>query len=72
MDRLPIFVDLAEKRCLVVGGGIVAERKLRLLIRTGASIAVLAPALTDVKLVPLQSTPWLSVHTPIAMNCLSP
>jgi uroporphyrin-III C-methyltransferase/precorrin-2 dehydrogenase/sirohydrochlorin ferrochelatase len=47
LDRLPIFVDLAEKRCLVVGGGIVAERKLRLLIRTGASIAVLAPALTD-------------------------
>ena len=47
MDRLPIFVDLAEKRCLVVGGGIVAERKVRLLVRTGATITILAPTVTD-------------------------
>lgn len=46
LDRLPIFLRLTDKPCLVVGGGIVAERKIRLLQRTGASITVLAPAVT--------------------------
>ena len=46
MDRLPIFLRLTGKACLVVGGGIVAERKIRLLQRTGASITVLAHAVT--------------------------
>lgn len=46
MDRLPIFLRLQNKPCLVVGGGIVAERKVRLLQRTGASISILAPSVT--------------------------
>ena len=46
MDRLPIFIRLTDKACLMVGGGIVAERKTRLLQRTGASITVLAPSIT--------------------------
>ena len=47
MDRLPIFLRLTGKACLVVGGGTVAERKVRLLHRTGASITVLAPTVID-------------------------
>jgi uroporphyrin-III C-methyltransferase/precorrin-2 dehydrogenase/sirohydrochlorin ferrochelatase len=47
LDRLPIFLNLANKSCLVVGGGVVAERKVRLLVRTGALVSVLAPSLTD-------------------------
>ncbi len=47
MDRLPIFIRLNDKSCLVVGGGTVAERKIRLLQRTGALISVLAPSVTE-------------------------
>lgn len=42
----PIFLDLSGKRCVVVGGGRVAERKCSTLIRTGARITVISPIIT--------------------------
>ncbi len=42
MDQLPIFVNLRNRPCLVVGGGAVAERKVLLLLRTGAQVRVVA------------------------------
>lgn len=42
MDQLPIFVNLKNRPCLVVGGGAVAERKVSLLLRTGAQVQVVA------------------------------
>lgn len=45
VDWLPIFVDLKGAACLVVGGGEVAARKVDLLRRAGARVAVVAPQL---------------------------
>jgi uroporphyrin-III C-methyltransferase/precorrin-2 dehydrogenase/sirohydrochlorin ferrochelatase len=45
MDFLPIFLDLREQPCLVVGGGEIAARKCALLARAGARVTVLAPEL---------------------------
>jgi len=47
MDRLPIFLQLKHSSCLVVGGGVVAERKVRLLLRAAAAVTVVAHDLTD-------------------------
>jgi precorrin-2 dehydrogenase/sirohydrochlorin ferrochelatase len=46
MRYYPIFVDLRGRRCAVVGGGRVAERKVRALLRVGASVHVISPSLT--------------------------
>lgn len=43
MQNYPIFVDLNDQPCLVVGGGPVALRKIRLMISAGARITVVAP-----------------------------
>lgn len=45
MDLLPIFLDIKDKPCLVVGGGGVAARKAALLLRAGARVTVVAPEL---------------------------
>ncbi|MBI3042785.1 MAG: uroporphyrinogen-III C-methyltransferase [Betaproteobacteria bacterium] len=45
MDFLPIFLDIREQPCLVVGGGEVAARKCALLLRAGARVTIQAPAL---------------------------
>jgi uroporphyrin-III C-methyltransferase/precorrin-2 dehydrogenase/sirohydrochlorin ferrochelatase len=43
MDYLPIFLNLHDQRCLVVGGGDVATRKAAMLMRAGAYVHVVAP-----------------------------
>lgn len=45
MERLPAFLDVKGKRCVVVGGGEVALRKATLLARAGAKLHVVAPEL---------------------------
>ena len=42
----PINLDLRGKRAIVVGGGPVAERKVRGLIEAGAAVAVISPVAT--------------------------
>ncbi len=43
----PMMVDLTGRRCLVVGGGRVAERKIGLLIECGATVEVVSPTATQ-------------------------
>lgn len=45
MELYPVFLKLHEKKCLVVGGGRVAERKVRNLLRCGANVYVVSPVL---------------------------
>lgn len=43
MNLFPLFLDLHDKAVLVVGAGLVAERKIELLCQAGARITVRAP-----------------------------
>ena len=45
MQYLPIFLDIKDKPCLVVGGGEVAVRKVDNLMRAGAAVRVVSPGL---------------------------
>jgi precorrin-2 dehydrogenase / sirohydrochlorin ferrochelatase len=45
---LPVGLRLAGRRCLVAGGGAVAERRVRRLLDAGAAVTVVAPAATPV------------------------
>lgn len=49
MERYtPIFVNTSGKKCCVVGGGRVAERKIKGLMHAEAQITVISPELTPV------------------------
>ena len=45
-EQLAIFTRLGGRRCLVVGGGSVAERKALELHRAGARVTVVSPTVT--------------------------
>ena len=46
MKYFPLFADLRGRRVLVVGGGEVGERKVRLLVEAGAHVELVAPEVT--------------------------
>jgi uroporphyrin-III C-methyltransferase/precorrin-2 dehydrogenase/sirohydrochlorin ferrochelatase len=45
MRYFPLFLDLRGRDVTVVGGGIVAERKIALLLLAEPNISVVSPAL---------------------------
>ena len=42
MDYFPVFINLKDQDCLVIGAGEIAARKIELLARAGAKITVIA------------------------------
>jgi len=47
MKFLPIFYQINQKTCVVVGGGGIAARKVDLLRKAGGKVTVISPALGD-------------------------
>lgn len=47
MDYFPVFLNLKQQPCLVVGAGEVAARKIDVLRRAGANITVIAAEISD-------------------------
>ena len=43
MSNYPVYLKIQNKRCLVVGGGDVARRKVRTLLNHGARVEVVSP-----------------------------
>lgn len=44
----PVFLDLTGRKCLIIGGGRVAERKSAPLLRAGAKVTIISPEITPV------------------------
>ena len=47
MKHLPIFVSIRNKACVVIGGGVVASRKIASLLQAGAEITVVSPVISE-------------------------
>jgi precorrin-2 dehydrogenase / sirohydrochlorin ferrochelatase len=48
MKYYPVNLDMTNKRCVVVGGGDIAERKVERLLECGAQVTVVSKSLTRV------------------------
>ena len=46
MGYYPVFLDLDRTRCLVIGGGTIAERKVEALLAAGGEVTLISPELT--------------------------
>jgi len=47
MGFYPLFLEMNQRRCAVVGGGAVAERKVEGLLSAGAGVTIISPAITE-------------------------
>jgi precorrin-2 dehydrogenase/sirohydrochlorin ferrochelatase len=43
----PVFLEMKDRRCVVIGGGAVAERRVEGLVAVGANVTVISPAITE-------------------------
>lgn len=48
MKYYPVFLKIKNRKCVVIGGGDVAERKVQSLVDSGAAVTVISPTLTAV------------------------
>ena len=47
MGLYPVFLEVGGRPCVVIGGGAIAEGKVRGLLAAGAAVTVVSPTLTD-------------------------
>jgi precorrin-2 dehydrogenase/sirohydrochlorin ferrochelatase len=47
MKYFPVYLELRERPCVVIGGGAVAERKTLSLLEAGADVTIVSPTLTQ-------------------------
>jgi len=47
MGYYPVFLEMKDRRCVVIGGGAVAERRVEGLVAVGANVTVISPTITD-------------------------
>jgi precorrin-2 dehydrogenase len=47
MSFFPIYLEMTGRRCLVIGGGAVAERKIANLVEAGAEVTVISPDVSE-------------------------
>jgi siroheme synthase, N-terminal domain len=47
MPVFPLFVELKGKRCVIVGGGKIASRKVEILLRFEAQLIIIAPEISN-------------------------
>jgi precorrin-2 dehydrogenase/sirohydrochlorin ferrochelatase len=45
MSVFPLFIDLKGRKCIIIGGGNVAARKVEILLQFGAHLVVISPKL---------------------------
>jgi siroheme synthase-like protein len=43
----PVFLEMKQRRCVVIGGGTVAERRVEGLLAAGASVTVISLSITE-------------------------
>jgi siroheme synthase-like protein len=48
MGYFPVSLELAGRPCVVIGGGVIAERRIEALLAAGAEVTVVSPTLTAV------------------------
>jgi precorrin-2 dehydrogenase/sirohydrochlorin ferrochelatase len=46
-NSYPIMLNIAQKHCLVIGGGLVATRKVKGLLEAAAFITIISPEITE-------------------------
>lgn len=46
-DKFPVFVDTADKKAVVIGGGKIAQRRIETLLKFDIDITVVSPDITE-------------------------
>ena len=47
MAYFPLYIDIGDKNCIVIGGGKIAENKIGKLLEFGGRVTVVAPKVTE-------------------------